>query len=115
MILRGGILDLFPLTSPWPIRIEFLGDEIESLREFDPLTQMSKSEIHTLTAPPAGELGVLKRMVESTTVLPISVSSMHADPSPAEAAVRFLLPSPSLPRKRIGELRLVARADAVVA
>jgi len=38
--LRGGILDLFPLTSPWPVRLEFFGNEIESLRYFDQLTQI---------------------------------------------------------------------------
>jgi transcription-repair coupling factor (superfamily II helicase) len=64
--LRGGILDLFPLTSPWPIRIEFFGDEIESLREFDPLTQISRQEIPSVVVSPAGELGVLKRLRESS-------------------------------------------------
>jgi transcription-repair coupling factor len=62
MALRGGILDLFPLTSPWPVRVEFFGDEVESLRYFDPLTQMSREEIAAITIPPAGELGLLKRM-----------------------------------------------------
>jgi len=58
--LRGGILDIFPPTSPWPVRLEFFGDELESLREFDPLTQVSRGEISSLTLPPAGELGLLK-------------------------------------------------------
>ena len=30
--LRGGIVDIFPLTSPWPVRLEFFGDELESLQ-----------------------------------------------------------------------------------
>jgi len=59
--LRGGILDVFPLTSPWPVRLEFFGDELESLRFFDPLTQISREEIASVTLPPAGELGILKR------------------------------------------------------
>jgi transcription-repair coupling factor (superfamily II helicase) len=58
---RGGILDIFPPTSPWPVRLEFFGDELESLRYFDPLTQMSRDEIEAITIPPAGELGILKR------------------------------------------------------
>jgi transcription-repair coupling factor (superfamily II helicase) len=61
--LRGGILDLFPLTSPWPVRLEFFGNEIESLRYFDPLTQISREEIESVTIPPAGELGLLKRQL----------------------------------------------------
>jgi transcription-repair coupling factor (superfamily II helicase) len=60
--LRGGILDVYPPTSPWPARLEFFGDELESLRYFDPLTQVSREEIHQITLPPAGELGLLKQL-----------------------------------------------------
>jgi transcription-repair coupling factor (superfamily II helicase) len=65
MALRGGILDVYPLTSPWPVRMEFFGDELESLRYFDPLTQVSREEIATVTFPPAGELGILKTGVDA--------------------------------------------------
>jgi transcription-repair coupling factor (superfamily II helicase) len=63
--LRGGIVDIFPPTSPWPLRLEFFGDELESLRYFDPLTQISREEISRVTLPPAGELGILKSKVQS--------------------------------------------------
>jgi transcription-repair coupling factor (superfamily II helicase) len=63
LALRGGILDVYPLTSPWPVRLEFFGDELESLRCFDPLTQISREEITAVTIPPGGELGILKRML----------------------------------------------------
>ena len=36
---RGGIVDVFPPGRLWPLRIEFFGDRIDSLREFDPATQ----------------------------------------------------------------------------
>ena len=39
--MRGGILDVFPPEAPRPVRIELLGDTVESLREFDPETQRS--------------------------------------------------------------------------
>ena len=58
--MRGGIADIFPPTSPWPVRLEFFGNELESLRYFDPLTQVSREEITSVTIPPAGELGILK-------------------------------------------------------
>jgi transcription-repair coupling factor (superfamily II helicase) len=58
---RGGILDVYPPTSPWPVRLEFFGDELESLRHFDPRTQISRAEITSVALPPAGELGLLKR------------------------------------------------------
>jgi transcription-repair coupling factor (superfamily II helicase) len=38
---RGGILDVFPYTGNYPVRIEFFGDEVDSIREFDPSTQRS--------------------------------------------------------------------------
>lgn len=41
MAVRGGILDLFPFVGEYPLRLEFWGDRLESLREFDPLSQRS--------------------------------------------------------------------------
>jgi transcription-repair coupling factor (superfamily II helicase) len=60
--LRGGILDVFPLSSPWPVRLEFFGDEVESLRCFDPITQISREAVEAVVLPPAGEVGILKKM-----------------------------------------------------
>jgi transcription-repair coupling factor (superfamily II helicase) len=40
--VRGGIVDVFPPEAGWPFRLEFFGDRIESLREFDPNTQRSR-------------------------------------------------------------------------
>ena len=66
--MRGGIVDVFPPTRPWPVRLEFFGDELESLREFDPLTQVSRGEILTINLPPAGELGILKNKRQKAEV-----------------------------------------------
>ncbi|MBN4054317.1 transcription-repair coupling factor [Nitrospira defluvii] len=46
--MRGGIVDLFPPTSDRPIRIEFFGDEIESIRTFNLETQRSEKEIDSV-------------------------------------------------------------------
>lgn len=43
--IRGGILDIFPLSYEMPVRIELFGDEIDSIRHFDPLTQRSTTSI----------------------------------------------------------------------
>jgi len=40
--VRGGIMDVYPPEVDWPLRLEFFGDCIESLREFDPNTQRSQ-------------------------------------------------------------------------
>ena len=39
--VRGGIIDIYPIQSPYPFRIEFFGDEIDSIREFDIDSQTS--------------------------------------------------------------------------
>ncbi|HOW67328.1 MAG TPA: transcription-repair coupling factor [Candidatus Paceibacterota bacterium] len=65
LALRGGILDVYPLTTPWPVRLEFFGSELESLRWFDPVTQLSRDAIEEVTFSPGGELGLLKRRVDS--------------------------------------------------
>jgi transcription-repair coupling factor (superfamily II helicase) len=52
---RGGIIDLFPPTLPRPVRIEFFGDEIESLRTFDQETQRSLNPIGSCVIGPARE------------------------------------------------------------
>ena len=53
--VRGGIVDLFPPHLPRPIRLEFIGDEIESLREFDPATQRSLRAVEQVTVVPLRE------------------------------------------------------------
>ena len=45
MALRGGILDVYPFAGGYPIRLEFFGDEVDSVREFDPTTQRSVSRL----------------------------------------------------------------------
>ncbi len=53
--VRGGILDVFPPEAPRPVRVELLGDTVESLREFDPDTQRSTAPLPRLTLPPLTE------------------------------------------------------------
>lgn len=47
--LRGGILDIFPPDASEPVRIEFFGDEVESIRPFDPETQRSLDRWNSVT------------------------------------------------------------------
>ncbi|HIV56868.1 MAG TPA: transcription-repair coupling factor [Candidatus Stackebrandtia faecavium] len=54
--VRGGILDVFAPTDEHPIRVEFFGDEIESVRAFSVSDQRSLHEADGLFAPPCREL-----------------------------------------------------------
>ncbi|MBN1285964.1 MAG: transcription-repair coupling factor [Anaerolineae bacterium] len=52
---RGGILDVFPPAAEQPVRIEFWGDAIDSMRTFDPATQRSTGRVARLAISPARE------------------------------------------------------------
>ena len=79
---RGGILDIYPLTSEKPVRLEFMGNTIDSLRLFDPQTQRSQESISSieiglateLIAPFLMEKSELKRIIDA-----IDLSGCSAD------------------------------------
>ncbi len=50
--MRGGILDVFPAGAAQPVRLEFIGDTIESLRYYDPATQRSIEAVDRITIVP---------------------------------------------------------------
>lgn len=58
--IRGGIIDVFPLTEELPIRIELWDDEVDSIRTFDPESQRSIQQLDSVIIYPATEL-VLNR------------------------------------------------------
>ena len=53
--VRGGILDIYPLTEELPVRIELWGDEIDSIRSFDVESQRSVENLQKITIYPASE------------------------------------------------------------
>lgn len=52
---RGGILDIYPLTEECPCRVEFFGDEIDSIRYFDEGSQRSIENVNSIEVLPASE------------------------------------------------------------
>jgi transcription-repair coupling factor (superfamily II helicase) len=56
LAVRGGILDVFPPHRAAPVRIELYGDEVESIREFDPASQRSQTPLGHVVAPPPRDL-----------------------------------------------------------
>ncbi|MDP9490661.1 MAG: transcription-repair coupling factor [Actinomycetota bacterium] len=53
--VRGGIVDVFPTTGREPLRIEFFGDEIESMRAYSPFTQRTLHPVDEAVVYPAAE------------------------------------------------------------
>jgi transcription-repair coupling factor (superfamily II helicase) len=56
--LRGGIVDVWSPDSDFPVRIEFFGDTADSIREFDPETQLSTGQLAEVSIAPMRELSV---------------------------------------------------------
>ncbi|MHA1114539.1 MAG: transcription-repair coupling factor, partial [Alphaproteobacteria bacterium] len=54
--LRGGLIDIFPPGADEPLRLDLFGDEIETVRRFDPLTQRTTGTRDAAVLMPAGEL-----------------------------------------------------------
>jgi transcription-repair coupling factor (superfamily II helicase) len=95
---RGDIVDVFPVSSEFPVRLEWFGDEIEQMREFDPATQRSAlDKVEQLILTPtsfspiimaalkdSAELGVLNARLNSDSELKTENSSL------IEGSRRFL-------------------------
>ncbi|MFO7534779.1 MAG: transcription-repair coupling factor [Kiritimatiellia bacterium] len=53
--VRGGLLDAWPPTEEWPLRIEFFGSTVESIRAFEPDTQTSRASLRSAVLAPVSE------------------------------------------------------------
>ncbi|MEI8365503.1 MAG: transcription-repair coupling factor [Parachlamydiaceae bacterium] len=67
--VRGGIIDVFPVSSPDPYRLEFWEDDLESLRIYDPIGQKSIRQVNEVEITPAQELELLKKESTLGTIL----------------------------------------------
>ncbi len=54
--VRGGIVDLFPPGTPEPVRLDFFGDELESIRAFDPMSQRTIGKLDSFGLAPVSEV-----------------------------------------------------------
>nr|WP_144365956.1 transcription-repair coupling factor [Lacrimispora amygdalina] len=80
--VRGGILDVFPLTEEVPVRIELWGDEVDSIRSFDAESQRSIQQMNEVTIYPAAELILTKKDIEE------GILCLEADEKKQEKAFR---------------------------
>ena len=63
--VRGGLIDIYPSGSAAPVRLDFFGDTLESLREFDPQSQRSTQQLKSLSLNPANEVLLTKASIAS--------------------------------------------------
>ncbi len=65
LTLRGGILDVYSPEMDRPVRIDFFGDEIESIRKFDPETQRSQSSLDSALLLPLTEIPITEKVLQA--------------------------------------------------
>ena len=92
---RGGILDVWPPAEAMPVRLEFFGDEVDTLRQFDPATQRTVQKLESLMITPASE--ILRGYAEALN-LPLESLDEFSLPlvHPAQASILDYLPKQSL-------------------
>ncbi|MGB9885774.1 MAG: transcription-repair coupling factor [Moorellales bacterium] len=71
--VRGGLIDIYPRSAEHPVRVEFFGDEVASLRPFNPQTQRSTGEV------PEVEIGPAREMLLPAPIWEKGVSEWEAD------------------------------------
>ena len=67
--IRGGIIDIFPIASSSPYRIDFLGDSIDSIRIYNPISQKTVKKVEELFLCPASEVNLIKTEKKTATLL----------------------------------------------
>jgi transcription-repair coupling factor (superfamily II helicase) len=76
---RGGIVDFYPLTSNHPIRIDFFGDEVDSIRLFNPLTQRSEGQAEEVLITPSCEMPLWRREQAAAQIREIATSNLREE------------------------------------
>ena len=85
--LRGGILDVYSPEADRPVRVELFGDEIESIRKFDPGTQRSSSPADEAVLLPLSETPVSEELLGAIHAR-LSGKRIHGSEEIIEQAVR---------------------------
>ena len=126
--VRGGIVDVYPPNLPHPVRIEFFGDEIESLRAFDPATQRSGERLESAVVIPASEAlmsqgpraAALLRQEDWSELPPATIQRLERDLERLEMGEAFagverylpyLYPQPATLLDYLGERSLIIVED----
>ncbi len=87
---RGDIVDIYPVASEWPVRLEWFGDELEKLREFDPSTQRSQDPIAELSLTPTSYAALLTPILQDRPDLPDALIEALLSEHEIEGIRRYL-------------------------
>jgi transcription-repair coupling factor (superfamily II helicase) len=80
---RGGLVDIYPGDMARPVRVDFFGDDIESIRSFDPETQRSRSKIDSITIRPVREIPI-----DNSEIVSKAIGKIKSDLSARQKELR---------------------------
>ena len=115
--IRGGIIDIFDLTEENPYRIELWGDEVDSIRSFDVLSQRSIERLNSVTVYPAAEFVLeedrLRKGMEKLEAEAAAQEKLFRDAHNPEAAHRIVQQTKSL-REEIFEFKSMVNLESYI-
>ncbi|MEG4197423.1 transcription-repair coupling factor [Microcoleus sp. Pol12A5] len=89
---RGDIVDVFPVAAELPVRLEWFGDDLEQIREFDPSSQRSLDKVERLVLTPTNFNTIIKAVLAEKNIDEINrVGSIDTEENETEKFVRRLL------------------------
>ncbi len=99
--VRGGVVDLHPPDADLPVRIDLWGDEVDSLRTFDPLSQRGLETLPEVRVPPAWLRAEGDAAASLAAYLPAGGLLALLEPAEAQGAVRLLGERTDAPGRRL--------------
>jgi transcription-repair coupling factor (superfamily II helicase) len=113
--VRGGIVDVYPITAHQPYRLDFFGDTLEEIRVLDPVTQRSGDAVDAITLTAAPQIHARAGRASLLDYLGSAAAAALVEPKQLEETFDLLDAAPAgerlLPRLAGGVARLVGLAD----
>ncbi len=92
--VRGGIVDVYPITAPRPYRLDFFGDQLEEIRALDPVTQRSGEPVRSITLTAAPKLHATSAEASLLDYLDSAANAVLLEPKSLEELFDSLAPEP---------------------
>ena len=99
--VRGGIIDVYPITAHQPYRLDFFGDTLEDIRTLDPVTQRSGESVPAITLTAAPQIHAAAAQASLFDYLPAATNAALIEPKALEELFDSLAPeSTTIPQDR---------------
>lgn len=122
--VRGGIIDLYPVNAAQPYRLDFFGDDLESICELDPVTQRSGTAVEKLTLAASPRLALAPSLTGLAPYLSIATRLVLIEPAPLDLVFSLVARQNNSAQSNLPDSRtpasnalapILARVDALLA